>query len=376
MFGILADAEKTWFLPRQASSMAPQIDWLQWFILWVCVVSGGLVFIATVYMAIRYRHRPGVNDRGEGPTHSTLLEVTWSVIPAIFVVLIAVWGLQGYMAFTVTPPEALEIQVQASKWSWSFVYPNGYSDNQLHLPKGVPVRLVLQSNDVIHSLFMPHMRLKKDVVPGRYNKMWVEATELSPLPSGFDRQANASYIIKDNKDAQEVQLKSGTGFGFDIYCAEYCGTKHSEMLTKVHVHEDYAAYQKWLADASDVEKNFPKPKEAGAYLAGKNGCTGCHSADGSKGTGPTWKDMFGHQGKFVTGDAYTADENYIRESILSPQAHLVEGFGPAMPSYMGRLNDREITMLIAYMKSISANYKGDPAELEKPLPKAEKPAAK
>ena len=148
------------------------------------------------------------------------------------------------------------------------------------------------------------------------------------------------------------------------------------MLTKVHVHPDEASFKAWLATASDVFRNGPdgKPRpttQIGLTLARKNGCLACHSLDGSKGTGPSWKDMFGHQGKFADGTDYTADENYIRESILYPTKHLVAGYGGAMPSYLGKISDREITAMIQYLKSISSNYKGDRVELDAPVPAPE-----
>ena len=353
-------------MPPQASSIAPEIDWVMYFILWVCVIFGALIFIGTGWLAWRYRHRPGINDIGSGPTHSNFLEILWSVIPFVIVVLIAIWGFEGYIKYAGLPPgEGLDIQVQGQKWSWSFTYPNGYVDPQLHVPKGVPVRLVLTSPDVIHSLYFPQFRLKKDVVPGRYNKFWFTATMESPLDPSLPREVQRSYeLSKDATDAERA-LKSGPGFGFDIYCAEYCGTGHSKMLSKIHVHPDHASYEKWLSDASNIWKGDHAGKEVGRRIAAAN-CLSCHSIDGSKNTGPSWKDLFGRQGTFTDGSSYTADEDYIHESIINPQKHIVAGYSGAMPSFI-RLSDREINALIAYMKSLSSNYKGDPSALDKPI---------
>ncbi|HEY0009346.1 MAG TPA: cytochrome c oxidase subunit II [Tepidisphaeraceae bacterium] len=361
MFGfLLADTATSgnWLLPPGNATIAAEIDWLTWFILWVCIIFGGLVFLATILISIRYRFRAGVNEKGKGPTHSTLLEIVWSVIPGIIVLLIAIWGFQGYINYTVAPQNALEIQVEGRKWNWAFTYPNGYTEDTLHVPKGVPIRLIMSSQDVIHSLYFPTFRIKKDVVPGRYNKMWFTATEVSPLKEGL------SYENPDSFAGPTADKDSG----FPIYCTEYCGTNHSTMLTRVHVHPDTASYQAWLDLASDPFKRNKPPVEIGAQFYISKGCATCHSSDGTTGVGPTWKDLFGKEGKFQDGATYVADENYIRESILYPTKHLVQGYPPNMPSYLGKLSDREISALVRYMKSISTHYKGTPDELKAPVP--------
>lgn len=365
MFGILADSSGNFLLPQGASTIAAEIDWLKWFITWVSIIFGFGVIIVTFLIAFRFRHKPGVNDIGTGSTHNTLLEITWSVIPGIIVLLIAIWGFQGYMKFSVVPQEALEIQVEGYKWKWRFIYPNGHIEDTLHIPKDVPVRFVMRSDDVIHSLYFPHFRIKKDVVPGRYNKMWVVATETSPFGEGKDWTEPSSYKFDPDDPTTYAD-------GFDIYCTEYCGTRHSKMLSKVYVHPTYESYAQWLTKASDPYREGPNgftpTTEIGQMLANKNGCVQCHSIDGTAKIGPTWKNLFGHSGKFVDGQSYTADEDYIRESILYPNKHIVAGFAPGMPAYLGKLSDRDITSLINYMKSISENYKGTMEELNAPLP--------
>lgn len=364
MFGILADSTGNFLLPPQASTIASEIDWLKWFITWVSIIFGFGVIIVTFLIAFRYRHKPGVNDIGKGPTHSTLLEITWSVIPGIIVLLIAIWGFQGYMKFAVVPQEALEIQVEGYKWGWRFIYPNGHMEPTLHIPKDMPVRFVMRSDDVIHSLYVPQFRIKKDVVPGRYNKMWVVATEASP----FDLQQTGKSWTDPKNFKFEVDDPSTYAEGFDIYCTEYCGTNHSRMLSKVYVHPTYESYAQWLARASDLEGNVPDPVARGEVLAKRNGCFQCHSVDGAAKVGPTWKNLFGHTGKFVDGQSYEANEDYIRESINYPNKHIVAGFAPGMPSYLGKISDREIDALINYMKSISENFKGKPEDLRIPFP--------
>jgi cytochrome c oxidase subunit 2 len=218
-------------------------------------------------------------------------------------------------------------------WSWGFSYPgNVFSDDgKLHVPVNTPISLVTESADVIHSLFIPAFRVKRDVVPGRYNRFWFEATEVGE---------------------------------YDIYCTEYCGKNHSTMLTSVVVHEK-EDFKKKLADMADWTKRM-SPIDAGKMLLGARGCSGCHSVDGNVITGPTLKDLYNSDVPLAGGGTVKADEAYIRESILYPQAKVHAGFGPPspMPSFLGQLNDNDISALIAYMRSISRHNTGDLAEFK------------
>ena len=368
----------TFMLPTKAASFAGEVDWLFWFIMWVTLVFSAIIFVGVAWLTIRFRHKKGVNDIGRGPTHSNLLEIVWSVIPLIIVLLIAIWGFQGYMNLSVLPPsndaDTLDISVEAYKWGWSFTYPNGYSEPNLHVPKGMKVRITQTSRDVIHSLFVPQFRIKKDVVPGRFNKHWFTAVEVSPMgkdlntSQDLDWSSPASFDIDDTLlKAKDPQTLEKAKSGFDIYCTEYCGTGHSVMRQKVYVHPDAASFNAWLTAVSDPYRGDPPARDVGAKLAKANGCFGCHSIDGSKGTGPTWKDMYGHP---VTTNAGTkeVDENYVRESILYPQKEIVVGFGGAMPSYLGKFSDRDLAALTSYMKSLSETHKGD-AAIGQPVPK-------
>jgi len=372
MFSILSTAANAIF-PRGASTVAAELDWLFYFILWVSVIFTVLIFAVTIYLAWRYRYKPGGPEVGSGPTHSNFLEIFWSVIPGILVLLMAIWGFQSYLKLSVLPQgEVTEIQVEGYKWGWRFTYPNGFSDgNQLHVVKDQNVRIVQTSNDVIHSLYFPHFRLKKDVVPGRYNKFWFNATEESPL--------DTTKYSRSDPNSYDPEKGGDKNAGFDIFCAEYCGTSHSKMLGKIHVHPDQASFDEWMKLASDPfrlgsDGKPPKTTEIGSGVARKNGCLACHSLDGSAGSGPTWKNLYMHKGKFTTGEAYVADENYIRESILYPQKHLVSGYGASMGSYLGKISDREITALIQYLKSISDNYDGPKDVLDAPTTDPKKEA--
>ncbi|MGC4030869.1 MAG: cytochrome c oxidase subunit II [Tepidisphaeraceae bacterium] len=253
MLSILAAG--TFLMPTQASSVSHDVDWLFTFINWVCVIFTLLIFVGTGWLAVRFRHKPGINDMGHGPTHSNLLEIVWSVIPLIIVLLIAIWGFKGYLALAVLPPandaDTIEIQVEAYKWGWRFIYPNSHMEPTLHVPVNTKVRLVETSVDVIHSLYIPQFRIKKDAVPGRFNKQWFEATEVSPMAKDLGKKDDngnhpdlpwsdpASFEI-DQKllEAKDPQTLEKTKSGFDVFCTEYCGTRHSKMLSKVYIHPD------------------------------------------------------------------------------------------------------------------------------------------
>ena len=362
MSSFLASAAP-FLVPSQASTVAPKIDWLLYFIIWVSVIFTVAIFIGCAWLAIRFRHRPGINDMGSGPTHSNVLEITWSVIPLILVLLMAIWGFQDYMNVSVLPPAGngtIEIQVTGFKWGWQFTYPNGHTEPQLHVPVDTNVRLVLTSLDVIHSLYFRNFRVKKDVVPGRFNKFWFNATEIS------DERKEVNWSEPDAFDPEKTQDPIQ---GFDIFCAEYCGNGHSRMLSKVYVHPDEPSYEAWLKAVSDPYRGNATAQDVGLKLAKNNACFTCHSIDGTAGTGPTWKNMWGHPVEFNDGTSIPAvDENYVRDSILYPQKQIVKGFGGAMPSFLGKLSDRDIMAIIAYMKSINDSTKDSP-DLKAILPK-------
>lgn len=314
---LLAGAsDKTFWLPEQASTLAERVDADWALVYWVSVVFFALITFLMFYFAIRYRGRPGDKPQ-KSASHNTSLEVFWSVIPTLIVVVMF-W--QGYKTFLdmVTPPEnSYEILVTGQKWNWSFTYPNGYVDGKLHVPVGTPVQLVLSSDDVIHSLFIPEMRVKRDVVPGRYNKLWFEA--------------------------------SRTG-EFDIFCTEYCGTEHSTMLSTLFVHER-GEFDAWLEEASDFLSRM-SPAEAGELLYNMRGCKQCHSVDGTAGIAPTFQGLFGTTETLADGSTVLVDENYVRQSIYEPMAQITSGFEPVMPTYAGRLKEEEVGAIIEYLKTL------------------------
>ncbi len=304
-----------WF-PAPGSTVASDVDRLFYFILLISTVLFAIVLGMMVTFVVRYRRR-GVAAAEPSAHHNTALEIFWSVIPSGIVAVIFFWGFTAYMNMRQPPDDAYEIQVVARKWSWSFTYPNGHVDTELHVPVDRPVRLVMGSDDVIHSLYVPAFRVKMDVVPGRYTTTWFEAT------------------------------KPGE---FKLFCAEYCGTQHSSMVTNVVVHES-GTFEGWLEEAGNLLKTMP-PAEAGKVLYTRHGCSQCHSIDGSAKVGPSFLGVFGTTQAAADGTEITVDENYLRESILEPQARIRAGYKPAMPTYSGRLKDEEISAIIAFIKSL------------------------
>ncbi len=317
MVAPLAQQMGSFWMPPQGSTAAAGVDWLFDLILWICVVFFLGIVLTMSWFVFRYRRRPGV-AAGKTATHNTALEITWSVIPLALVVVIFVLGFQGFLDMRTAPANAYEVAVSAQKWSWAFTYPNGYVDGDLHVPVDRPVRLVMQSEDVIHSFFVPAFRIKMDVVPGRYTKTWFRAIE------------PGEYVI---------------------FCTEYCGTGHSDMLAQVVVHPP-GEFEIWLEEAANFLSTLP-PAEAGEKLVTGRGCPQCHTVDGSAGIGPTFQGMFGGSHALADGSMVTVDENYVRESIVDPQAQVSAGYEPVMPTYQGRLEDEEITAIIAYLKTLA-----------------------
>lgn len=318
--GLLAQTSRGFWMPEAGSTLARYVDGLFFFILCVSALFFALIVVLMTVFVVRYRHRPG--DAAEKTaSHNTWLEAAWSFIPLVIVIVIFAWGFLGYMEMRVAPRDAYEIEVVAKKWQWLFKYANGHVDEQLHVPVDRPVRLVMRSEDVIHSLYVPAFRVKMDVVPGRFTTTWFEA------------------------------IAPGT---YPLLCAEYCGAGptrgHSDMITSVVVHEP-GRFESWLDEAGNWMKNLA-PAEAGEQLFHRRGCAQCHSVDGRALVGPTLLGVWGQTHRFTDGSSAEVDENYVRQSILEPMAKMREGYSAQMPTYKGILNDEEISALIAYIRSL------------------------
>jgi cytochrome c oxidase subunit 2 len=224
-----------------------------------------------------------------------------------------VWGFKGCVEMRPPPKDTIEIHVQGQKWNWVFTYSTGKIDSKLHVPVDKDVRVIIQSVDVLHSLYIPAFRTKMDAVPGRYTDLWFRATKPGKYP---------------------------------VFCAEYCGTSHSDMLSEAIVHEA-GGFEKWVVDIEIPED----PAEHGELLYNQRGCKTCHSVDGTPLVGPSWKGLWGTD-RAIEGGSVTVDENYIAESINNPTAKIAKGFAPSMPSYQGQLKDGEINALVEYIKTL------------------------
>lgn len=307
----------SFWLPPPDSVASWAVDHAFHFVLYVSYFFFALIFSLVVVFVVKYRRRPGV-EAVKTAKSSLALEATWSLIPLGLTVVMFYLGFVGYVELRSPPERAYEISVLARKWSWQFTYPDGTVDNNLHVPVGEPVRLVMTSDDVIHSLSIPAFRVKMDVVPGRYTRTWFQGKEVG---------------------------------SYDLYCTEYCGTGHSGMLASVVVHEP-DDFQAWLKQAGNVLGNNT-PVKAGEILFRRQGCGSCHSIDGTPRVGPSLKAIVGQTHSFTDGTSAAVDENYIRESILAPGAKIRQGYKNQMPTFKGRLNDQEITAIIQYIKSLN-----------------------
>jgi cytochrome c oxidase subunit 2 len=265
---------------------------------------------------VKYRAKSrSANELAEPSSdHNTTLEITWSIIPLFICIALFVWGFKGFVDLRTPPKDSLEIHAIGKRWAWTFQYPHG-ADNTLHVPVDKNVRMVISSLDVLHSLFIPNFRVKMDAVPGRYTDLWFRAT------------------------------KPGT---YPIFCAEYCGTQHSDMLANIVVHPP-GGYEAWVEEQKKLIERLP-PVELGKLVYSKQGCNACHTVDGTPKIGPTWKGVYGTTEKLTGGATVVVDENYIRESILDPQAKTVDTYPNSMP--VTKLSDREITGIIEYIKSL------------------------
>src|SRR5712664_1041032 len=317
------------FIPESASTYSGDVDALYFYISGVTVFFTLLISFVIIFFVVRYRRRnPFEIPRPiEG---SMKLETLWSVIPLMIAMSIFVWGAKLYFAEYRPPQNALEVYVVGKQWMWKFQHATGQREiNELHIPIGRKIRLIMATEDVIHDVFVPAFRIKADVVPGRYTTEWFEAT------------------------------KPGR---YHFFCAEYCGMNHSGMGGYVVVMEP-TEFENWLSGNA----NQMSPAAAGQQMFESLGCASCHGANAEGGRGPALLGLYGKNAVLNNGQTVRADEGYIRESILNPQAKIVTGFGPIMPSFQGQVNEEQLLQLVAYVKSLST------AKPETPTAKA--PAA-
>jgi cytochrome c oxidase subunit 2 len=299
--------------PESASTMASRVDALYFFLLALSFFFSLLIAGLIVFYAVKYRRRAA--DSVGSEIHGGLaLELTWTIVPLLITMVIFVWGASVFFAMSRPPDETINIYVVGKQWMWKFQHLDGQREiNELHVPVGRPVKLIMTSEDVIHDVFVPAFRIKADVVPGRYTHLWFQST------------------------------KPGR---YRLFCAEYCGTKHSGMIGQVVVMEP-SEYQTWLSGGAS-EGSLAS---AGAKLFQDLACNTCHRPD-AQGRGPVLEGLFGKTVTLQNGEALTVDEAYVRESILPPAAKIASGFQPIMPTFQGLVTEEQLLELIEYVKSL------------------------
>ncbi|MDP3276688.1 MAG: cytochrome c oxidase subunit II [Deltaproteobacteria bacterium] len=331
-------------LPPQWSTFARQTDWVFYFIYYLSVAFFVAICAAMVYFVWKYRRKPGVMSEPSG--HNNLLEIGWTVSPLVLLVFLFHVGYRGYVDLTMPPADAMEIRVRARKWAWDFEYANGGHATVLHVPVHRPVKLILSSEDVIHSLYIPAFRVKRDAVPGYYSTMWFEATQTGETDFFCTEYCGAAVGTSEYREGDPNVGREG----------DRRHTGHFSMIGRVKI-ETRAEFSTFLESilrppTDPATGREVSPEVWGSLIYRSSQCNTCHSIDGSAMTGPSWRGLFGRSREFVDGTNRVADANYLRESILQPNAHVVRGFNGVMPSFAGTLRDQQIDALIAYIRTL------------------------
>lgn len=306
------------FMPTQGTEIAKQVDNLYGFLLITSLIACLLVIGGMIFFVIKYRRR-SPNDKTPYISHSTILEFLWSFIPLVIFLGVFAWGWYIYHQMRSMPKNAIEINVLGKQWAWEVEYKNGYKTvNEVVVPIGEDVKLLLTSSDVIHSFFVPSFRIKQDAVPGRYTALWFRADKLGD---------------------------------FHIFCTEYCGTSHSAMIGRLKV-VSREEFDKYLEQGQE-ERSLPLAQK-GEKLFAVKACSSCHSTtDHATRVGPALFQRFGTESEMSDGSKILVDENHLRESILEPNRHIVKGFSQGlMPTFQGQLNENELSALVEYIKEL------------------------
>ena len=300
-------------VPEQASATAVHLDHLTVYLLVVAAIFSTLIFALIFFFAIKYRRRSG-HERPVEVHGALTLEIIWTVVPFILMMVMFVWGTSVFFEMSRPPDDAMNVYVVGKQWMWKTQHLEGQREiNELHVPLGRPVKLTMTSEDVIHSFYMPAFRVKFDVLPGRYTTAWFNPT------------------------------KPGK---YHLFCAEYCGTLHSGMIGWIYVMEP-AEYESWLSGGQGGESLASRGEKLFQYLA----CANCHRTD-KPGRCPNLQGVFGAPVRLTTGETVKADEAYLRESILNPSAKIVSGYQNIMPSFQGQVTEEDLLQLMEYIKSL------------------------
>ena len=304
-------------VPESASTISWQVDALYFYLSGVTLFFTLLISGVLIFFVIRYRRRtPYEIPRPVAGSHK--LETIWTIIPFVIAMTMFGWGAHVYFQQYKAPENAIEVYVVGKQWMWKLQHATGQREiNELHVPVNRKIKLIMTTEDVIHDFFVPAFRTKADVIPGRYVTLWFEAT------------------------------KTGR---YHLFCAEYCGMNHSGMIGSVVVMES-REFDDWLSG----NVGSTTPAAAGQQLYQTLGCASCHGANGEGGRGPTLVGIFGNNQQLQTGETVRVDETYVRESILNPQAKLVAGFGPIMPTFQGQVSEDQLVQMLAYIKSLHAS---------------------
>jgi len=313
MHGVLS-----FFTDEGASNLAREVDWIFWGLTALCGAVTLLVFVLIVVFGIRYRRGSGASREQRkgwsGRFLSTSLEIGWTVVPLLIFLALFGWAADVFFRMSKPPANADEIYVVGKQWMWKLQHTDGRREiNELHLPVGRPVKLVMTSQDVIHDFFVPAFRAKQDVLPGRYTTLWFTPT------------------------------KPGK---YHLFCSQYCGTNHSTMGGWVYVSEP-EEHARWLAQTSSPTSLAAR----GERIFHTLGCSGCH-APGSKIPAPLLDGIFGKSVPLSDGTFVRVDEQYLRDSILLPNKQLAAGYAPLMPTFQNQISEDDLAALLAYLKSL------------------------
>jgi cytochrome c oxidase subunit 2 len=324
-----------WFKFVGASDQAIKTEWLFMYIMWVNIISFVLLMILTGWFVFRYRRSRENEAYQVSASHNTPLELAWSIIPLLVMVPIFYYGFTGYVDKLAAPSDSEVINIVGQKWSWRASYRNGgeprefgrvtrveYDVPEIFVPAGRPVKLIMTSDDVIHSFYIPDFRTKMDVIPNRYTSMW--------------------FLPEADKAGQV----------YKVFCAEYCGQNHSEMAALIRVLPP-AEFERMIYERATGPDAKWTLAEWGRNLWKSKGCAGCHSIDGTDGTGPSWLNYFGNEHEYTDGSRHVADAQWVSENILNSQKYILKGRPSSMPNYQGLLKPMELKALVIFIQSLS-----------------------
>ena len=303
--------------PREASTIAPYMDALYFFLLGMTVV--GLLLVLAIILTFSVRYRRQVHPVATQIEGSTLLEATWTIIPLGIFLVCFVWGALLYFRIYNPPANSMNIYVVGKQWMWKAEHPGGQHEiNALHVPTGVPIQLTMISQDVFHSFSVPDFRIKREVIPGRYSTVWFEATT------------------------------PGT---YHIFCTQYCGTNHSQMIGEVTamLPEDYKKWTEGSTSGMSLAQN-------GERLFASMGCNACHSGNAAA-RGPSLAGVYGSTLQLANGHSAQVNEAYLRDAILNPSQHITAGYSPIMPTYQGQISEDGLIDIVEYLKTLKTNYR-------------------